>query len=77
MQHLEYDPAGFPIQGVRTHFFTPLISNLQKHFAAAVWVQQEGPPDWIEASSCSCERVFSFVTSHDHGQSTQRMCKVL
>ena len=31
----------------------------------------------MEASSCSCERVFSFVTSHDHGQSTQRMCEVL
>ena len=43
----------------------------------AVWVQQEGVPDWIEASSCSCERVFSFVTSHDHGQSTQRLCEVL
>ena len=32
---------------------------------------------WIEASSCSCECVFSFVTSHDHGQSTQHMCEVL
>ena len=40
-------------------------------------MHQEGLPNWIEASSCSCERVFSFVTSHDHGQSTQCMCEVL
>ena len=33
--------------------------------------------DWVEASSCSCERVFSYVTATDFGQSTERMCETL
>ena len=28
---------------------------------------------WVEASSCSCERVFSYVPATDFGQSTERM----
>ena len=77
-QHLGYDPAVSPIQGARAHFLTSPILDLQERFARGVWVQQEGLPlDWIEASSCSCERVFPFVTSHNHGQSTQHMCEVL
>ena len=32
---------------------------------------------WVEASSCSCERVFSYVTTTDFGQSTERMCETL
>ena len=32
---------------------------------------------WVEASSCSCERVFSYVTATDFGQSTERMCETL
>ena len=76
-QHLGYDPVVSPIQVARTHFLTSLISDLQERFARGVWVQQEGLLDWIEASSCSCQRVFPFVTFHDHGQSTQLMCEVL
>ena len=76
-QHLGYDPVFSPIQGARAHFLTPLILDLQERFVGGVWVQQKGLPDWIEASSCSCERVFSFVTSHGHNQSMQRMCEVL
>ena len=33
--------------------------------------------DWVEASSCSCERVFSYVMATDFGQSTERMCEML
>ena len=33
--------------------------------------------DWVEASSCSCERVFGYVTATDFGQSTERMCETL
>ena len=32
---------------------------------------------WVEASSRSCERVFSYVTATDFGQSTERMCETL
>ena len=32
---------------------------------------------WVEASSCSCERVFSYVTATDFGQSTECMSKTL
>ena len=31
----------------------------------------------MEASSCSCERVFSYVTATDFGQTTERMCETL
>ena len=37
----------------------------------------EGLELWVEASSCSCERVFSFVTASDCGQSTLQMCETL
>ena len=31
----------------------------------------------VEASSCSCERVFSYATATDFGQSTERICETL
>ena len=33
--------------------------------------------DWVEASSCSCERVFSYMTATHFGQSTERICETL
>ena len=33
--------------------------------------------DWVEASSCSCERVFKYVTATNFGQTTERMCETL
>ena len=33
--------------------------------------------DWVEASSCLCERVFSCVTATDFGHSTECMCETL
>ena len=33
------------------------------------------PLDWVEASSCSCERVFSYVMATGFGQSAERMCE--
>ena len=55
---------------VLAHIFLLPSFQTSRSASLGVWVQQEGLPDWIEALSCSCERVFSFVTSHDHGQST-------
>ena len=31
----------------------------------------------VEASLCSYERVFGFVTATDYGQTTDRMCEIL
>ena len=32
---------------------------------------------WVEASSCFRQRVFSYVTATDYGQSTEHMCETL
>ena len=33
--------------------------------------------DWVEASSCSCERVFHYMTATDFGETTEPMCETL
>ena len=52
-------------------------ADLEKRFSEGEWVQAEGVEEWVEASSCSCERVFSYVTACDRGQTTERMCETL
>ena len=50
---------------------------MQTHFNGSQWVGSAKVEDWVEASSCSCARVFSYVTATDFGQSTERMCETL
>ena len=59
-----------PVRGSRASFLQALASDLQRRFAPGDWVQEDGVPDWVEASSCCCERVFSFDTQTDGGQPT-------
>ena len=66
-----------PIQGSRIKFLRTLIEELQKRFHESEWGGGVAPESWVEASSCSCERVFSDVTATDFGQSTDRMCETL
>ena len=66
-----------PVRGSRLHFLRALVADLEKRFSEGEWVQAEGVEEWVEASSCSCERVFSYVTACDRGQTTERMCETL
>ena len=66
-----------PIQGSRIKFLRTLIEDSQKRFNESEWGGGVTLESWVEASSCSCERVFSYVTATDFGQSTERMCETL
>ena len=66
-----------PIQGSRIKFLHTLIEDVQKCFNESKWGGGVALESWVEASSCSCERVFSYVTATDFGQSTERMCETL
>ena len=66
-----------PIKGSRMKFLRNLIEDVQARFNGT---QRDGSAtveDWVEASLCSCERVFSYVTATDLGKSTERMCETL
>ena len=54
-------------------FLNALISDLQARFAEGNWVKTDGLPNFAEASSCSCERVFKYMTQADAGQPTHCM----
>ena len=70
-------PVSSPIRRSWIHCINLLIQDLQTHFAEGEWVDTEGLESWVEASSCSCEWVFSFVTASDCGQSMLQMCEML
>ena len=53
-----------------------LIEDLQKLFKESQWVGSAIVEDWVAASSCLCERVFSYVRATNFGQNTERMCEV-
>ena len=58
-------------------FLRSLIEDVQTQFKVTEWDGSAKVEDSVEASSCSCERVFSYVTATDFGQSTERMCETL
>ena len=62
------DPAISPVRGSRACFLNALIADLQSRFAQGNWVNPDSLPDFAQASSCSCERVFSYMTQADAGQ---------
>ena len=66
-----------PIHGSRIKFLCTLIQDVQQRFHESEWVGGVAVESWVGASSCSCERVFSYVTATDFGQSTERMCETL
>ena len=66
-----------PIKGSRMTFLCTLIEDMQTRFNGFEWVGGVPVESWVEASSCSCERVFSYVRATDYGQSTERMCETL
>ena len=65
------------IKGNRMKFLHPLIEDAQTCFNGSQWVDRAMVEDWVEASSCSCERVFSYVTATDFGHNTERICETL
>ena len=65
------------IKGSRMKFLRSLIEDVQTRFKGTEWDGSATVEDWVEASSCSCERVFSYVTATDFGQTTERMCETL
>ena len=58
------------------HFLQLLISELQACFVSGEWPDID-VPDWVEASSCWCQRVFSYMLACDFGQSTECKCEML
>ena len=71
------DVGSSPIKGSRMKFLRSLFEDMQTRFKGTHWDGSVKVKDWVEASSCSCERVFSYVTATDLGQSTERMCETL
>ena len=65
------------IKGGRMKFLHTLIKDVQTSFHGSQWVGSAMVEDWVEASSCSCERVVSYVTATDFGQSTECMCETM
>ena len=74
---LGVDEGSSLIKGSRMKFLRSLIEYVQTRFKGTAWDGSATLEDWVEASSCSCERVFSYVTATDFGQSTDRMCETL
>ena len=58
-------------------FLRALIEDVQTRFNGSQWIGSAMVEDWVKASSCLCERLFSYVTATDFGQSTERMCEML
>ena len=67
------DRAISPVRGSRACFLNALNSDLQARFAKGNWVNTDSLPDFPEASSWSCERVFRYMTQADTGQPTHFM----
>ena len=44
-----------------------MIEDVQTCFNEFEWVSSVPVESWVEASSCSCERVFSYVMATDLG----------
>mmetsp|Transcript_99400 Transcript_99400/g.167556 ORF Transcript_99400/g.167556 Transcript_99400/m.167556 type:complete len:375 (+) Transcript_99400:1-1125(+) len=76
-ESLGVDVGSSVIKGSRMKFLRSLIEDVQARFKRAEWDGSANLEDWVEASSCSCERVFSYVTATDFGQTTERMCETL
>ena len=76
-ESLGVDVGSSIIKGSRMKFLRSLIEDVQTRFKPAEWDGSANLEDWVEASSCSCERVFSYVTATDFGQTTERMCETL
>ena len=76
-ESLGIDVGSSLIKGSRMKFLRSLIDDVQTRFNGTQWDSSATMEDWVEASSCSCERVFSYVTATDFGQSTERMCETL
>ena len=76
-ESLGVDVGSSLIKGSRMKFLCNLIEDVQTRFKGTEWDGSANLEDWVEASSCSCERVFSYVTATDFGQTTERMCETL
>lgn len=57
-------------------FLRALVNDLQHRFIDNQW-GGENLPEWLEGSSCSCERVFSYMAASDHAQPTAIMSATL
>ena len=76
-ESLGVDVGSSLIKGSRMKFLRSLIEDVQTRFKGTEWDCSANLVDLVEARSCSCERVFSYVTATDFGQTTERMCETL
>ena len=76
-ESLGVDVGSSLIKGSRMKFLRSLTEDVQTRFKGTEWDGSANLEDWVEASSCSCERVFSYVMATDFGQTTERMCETL
>ena len=66
-----------PIKGSQIKFLCTLIDDAQTRFNISQLVCSATVEDSVEASSCSCERVMSYVMATPFGQSTERRYETL
>ena len=71
---LRFEVGRSPVKCSRINFLRNLIEDVQTRFNGTHWDDSATAEDWVESSSCSCERVFNYVTATHFGQSTERMC---
>ena len=76
-ESLRVDVGSSLIKGSRMKFLRSLMEDVQTRFNGTQWDGSATVEDWVEASSCSCERVFSYVTATDFGENTERICEML
>ena len=58
-------------------FLRAVIEDVQSRFNESRYIGRVPLESWGDASSCSCERMFSYVTATNHGHSTERMYGML
>ena len=76
-ESLGVDVGSSIIKGSRMKFLCTLVEGVQTRFRGTEWDDSANLEDSVEASWCSCERLFSYVTATDFGQSTEPMCETL
>ena len=76
-ESLGVDVGSSLINGSWMKFLRSLIEDVQTRFKGTESDGSATMEDWVEASSRSCERVFSYVMATGFGQSTEHMCETL
>ena len=76
-ESLGVEVGSSPIKDSRMKFLHTLIEDVQMPFNEFEWASGVPVESWVETSSCSCDRVFSYVTAADYDHNTECMRETL